>query len=126
MRNLIMSIALFFAVLLLASFSLRHLKEIENHMLRLTTRIEIEVSEKEWKDAYDSSIEFLETWEKESKIIAIFVHHEELDNINNEIWKLTQYTKCEDRDDSLASVHTLKFLIKHIINLEKINMQNIL
>lgn len=54
------------------------------------------------------------------------VHHSEVDNMNNELWKLTQYTKFNNKEESLASVHVIKFLLKHIIEMERINITNIL
>ncbi|WP_278320462.1 DUF4363 family protein [Herbinix hemicellulosilytica] len=41
-------------------------------------------------------------------------------------YKLPQYIKEENKEEALASVHALKFLIDHISELEKVTIQNIL
>ncbi|MCS4464474.1 DUF4363 family protein [Clostridium botulinum] len=51
--------------------------------------------------------------------MSMVTNHSEIDNINIELWKLTQYVKCESEDESLASIHAVKFLLEHIMQMEK-------
>lgn len=83
------------------------------------------VSSESWEKAYGKSLELFNDWQDNHFVISMVINHSEIDNINNELWKLTQYVKCKSEDESLASIHVVKFLLKHIIKMEKINIENI-
>ncbi|MCR1935130.1 DUF4363 family protein [Clostridium tepidum] len=84
------------------------------------------VSSEYWEKAYGKSLKLFNNWQNDHFVISIVINHSEIDNINNELWKLTQYVKCKNKDESLSSIHVVKFLLEHIINMEKINIENIL
>lgn len=92
---------------------------------KMTDELETSITDDDWNKSYKTSLIFFDDWQKYSDKISIFVHHAEIDNINMELWKLTQYVKEKNKDESLASVHVLKFLLEHIANMEKVNLQNI-
>ncbi|WML36643.1 DUF4363 family protein [Clostridium sp. OS1-26] len=125
MKNIIISFAIFVVVMLSALFSIRYLNSVCIKLEGLSMQIENNVQSDEWNKAYDNSLKFLNEWDKYSKKVSVFTHHAEIDNINNELWKLTQYTKEKNKDESLASAHVIKFLLKHIVEMEKVNPQNI-
>ncbi|WP_123054790.1 DUF4363 family protein [Clostridium sp. JN-1] len=125
MRNVIISFTLFICMLILNMFSVMYLNKVCNELQSLNSTIESQINSGSFDNAYNTSIEFLNKWDKYSNTISIFVDHAEIDNINNELWKLTQYTKCKNKDESLASAHVLKFFLEHIADMEKVNVQNI-
>lgn len=125
MKNVIISFTIFICMLILSMFSVMYLNKICNELQALDATIENQVNSASFDTAYKTSVEFLNKWNKYSNTISVFVNHAEIDNINNELWKLTQYTKCENKDESLASTHVLKFFLEHIANMEKVNIQNI-
>ncbi|ENK1244119.1 DUF4363 family protein [Clostridium sporogenes] len=84
------------------------------------------VTSNSWEKAYGKSLELFDGWQNKHFVISIVINHSEIDNINNELWKLTQYVKCKSKDESLASIHVVKFLLEHIVKMEKINIENIL
>ncbi|MCT8975856.1 DUF4363 family protein [Clostridium sp. CX1] len=106
-------------------FSINYLNKVCTKLDNLNKEIEISIENKSWTKAYDNSIKFLNQWDNYSRKISIFVNHAEIDNINSELWKLTQYTKCKTEEEALASSHVIKFLLEHIVNLEKVNAENI-
>lgn len=69
--------------------------------------------------AYGKSLELFNDWQDNNFVISMVTNHSEIDNINIELWKLTQYVKCESEDESLASIHAVKFLLEHIMQMEK-------
>ena len=83
------------------------------------------VSSESWEKAYCKALELFNDWQDNHFVISMVINHSEIDNINNELWKLTQYVKCKSEDESLASIHVVKFLLEHIIKMEKINIENI-
>lgn len=125
MKGVIISISIFFVMLIGIFFSINYLNKVCTKLDNLNKEIEISIENKSWTKAYDNSIKFLNQWDNYSRKISIFVNHAEIDNINSELWKLTQYTKCKTEEEALASSHVIKFLLEHIVNLEKVNAENI-
>ncbi|WP_415345427.1 DUF4363 family protein, partial [Clostridium perfringens] len=58
--------------------------------------------------------------------LSLYINHEQLDNLSKEILSLTQYIKAEDVSNSLSSVHIIKSYTKHIKDIQKVNIGNIL
>lgn len=125
MKGVVISISIFFIMLLGTFFSINYLNKVCTKLDNLNKEIETNIRDNAWDKAYDNSLKFLNQWDDYSHKVSIFVNHAEIDNINSELWKLTQYTKCKTEDEALASSHVIKFLLEHIVNLEKVNMENI-
>jgi hypothetical protein len=71
------------------------------------------------------SIEFLEGWKKDSRVISAYINHLYLEGINDQVLKLTQYIKIKDKSEALAVVHEIKFFLKGILYMEKVTIDNI-
>ncbi|MGE5628697.1 MAG: DUF4363 family protein [Solirubrobacterales bacterium] len=126
MKNVLYSMVIFAILLISVFYSINYLNKSCSNLESLDTKLETLIEESSWDNAYATSLELMDDWDNYSKVITIFVNHAEIDNINSELWKLTQYTKFKNRDESMASVHTIKFYLGHIMDMEKVNMQNIL
>ena len=107
------------------SFSIGYLNKVSQDLGKLSGEIERDIIDDNWDKAYKASLEFTNKWEGYSKKINLFANHQEIDNIEMEISKLPQYIKERTKDESLACVHVLKFLLNHISELEKVKIQNI-
>ncbi|MFD3155822.1 DUF4363 family protein [Haloimpatiens sp. FM7330] len=125
MKNIITSFIIFIIMITGIFFSSKHLTNVSNQLLKQTNSLETIVTNEKWEDAYKMSISLLNKWKKEHRKLSVFVHHEEIDDINNELLQLTQYVKCKDKSESLAKIHVIKFFVNNIIELEKVNLQNI-
>lgn len=125
MKNVILSFAIFIIILIAMSFSISYLNKVSSNLQKLNDEIEQCITDNKWDKAYNISMDYTERWEKSTKVIKLFVNHQEIDNIEMELSKLPQYLKENTKDESLASVHVLKFLVSHISNMEKVNIQNI-
>ncbi|MBU5591387.1 DUF4363 family protein [Clostridium sp. MSJ-4] len=107
-------------------FSINYLNKTCDSLRDTCDKLEESISNENWDNSYEDSLKFLDDIQKNSKLISIFIDHEELDNISNELYKLTQYIKGESKEESLASLHVIKFYLNHVQELQKINIQNIL
>ncbi len=96
-------------------------KEVEDKSVELEYLINAE----KWQEADKLSNELYYKWISKAKIMSIFVNHGEIDALNNEILKLTQYVKCKSKDEALASNHTVKFYSKSIADLQRVTFSNI-
>lgn len=108
------------------SFSIDYLNNVSQDLGSLNNDIEQQIIDGNWNRAYQSSIELTDNWKYYSKTIKLFSNHQEIDTIEIELQKLPQYIKEMTKDEALASVQVLKFLLDHIAELEKIKIQNIL
>lgn len=125
MKTVYTSIILFCILILSIVLSIKYLNRTCDELNNIDSNIEKSINTDAWESTDIYSKQFLNKWEKTSNEISVFVDHKEMDNINVELWKLTQYINCRNKDESLASIHTINFFIKHIKNMEKINFQNI-
>lgn len=112
-------------MVIVMAFSLYYLNSVCTKMEKSCNKLEDLINNKDWERAYDDSNKLLEEWEKYSRIIPIFANHAELDTLNNEMLRLTQYAKYKNPEESLASLHVIKFYLDNTIKLQKINIQNI-
>lgn len=126
MKNIIISFSIFAVMLISIFFALNYLNKTCQNLEELSDQIETHIDKGDWDTAYKESIVYLDKWQKYTDILSIFVNHQEIDNVNNELWKLSQYIKENNKDETMASVHVIKFYLKHINGLEKVNPQNIL
>jgi len=125
MKSVYISIVLFVIMLLSLFYSISYLNKTCNNLIKIDTNISKSINNEAWISADKFSIEFNKKWSKTSNEMSIFVDHKEMDNINNELCKLTQFIKCRNRDESLACVYTIDFFINHIKKMEKVTFQNI-
>lgn len=107
------------------SFSISYLNKACRNLEKLNDDIEQQINDDNWDKAYKTSIELTEKWKDYSKKIKLFTNHQEIDNIETELWRLPQYIKEQTKDEALACVYVLKFFLNHISELEKVKIQNI-
>ena len=126
MKNVTISLIIFIIMVISIAFSINYLNKITDDLGRLNDEIEQYITDINWDKAYKSSIEYTEKWKDYSEKLKLFVDHQEMDKIETELWKLIQYIKEKAKEEALASIHVLKYLVDHISELEKVNIQNIL
>lgn len=95
------------------------------HLQNLNSTLESYIIKEKYQDAYNLSLNYINEWNKTSKFLTLYTHHEDLDYIDTEVLKLTQYIKMKDRSEGLATVHVLKHHINHIKYHEKVSLSNI-
>lgn len=125
MKNTVISILIFILMMIGIFFSINYINSMSTNLVSICDELEIDVINNNWINAYTTSIKLLEKWSKHSSIISLYVNSSELDTLNNEIIKLTQYIECETKDESLVTIHVIKYLIKDIDSMQKFNLQNI-
>lgn len=125
MKNILISILIFVIMVFAICFSAKYLDNTCDELLKLNNTMEKTVLKGNWDNAYKMSVSILNKWENEYSKLSIFVHHAQIDDLNNEFLQLTQYTKCKDTTESLSKIHIIKFYLNNIIEQQKINIQNI-
>lgn len=125
MRNVIASITIFIVMIIALLFSMSYLDNVCTKLENSTLQIEKSIESNSWEQAHNHSNKFMNEWKKYSPKVSIFSNHNEIDDINNELWRLTQHISYRNGEEALASTNVIKNLLKHIVESEKINMQNL-
>ncbi|MGH4052170.1 MAG: DUF4363 family protein [Clostridium sp.] len=125
MKNVWVAIILFILMIIGIFCSVSIINHKCNHLQDLNSTLESYIIKEDYQDAYDLSLDYIAEWKKDSKFLTIFIHHEDIDHVDSEILKLTQYIKMKDKSEGLATVHVLKYVVAHIISHEKVSISNI-
>ena len=67
-----------------------------------------------------------EGWEGRERILGIFLHHEEVDEVIALFAQLEQFIRLEDLDDYLAACHELTARLEHIRRMELPTVENVM
>ncbi|MCH3965243.1 MAG: DUF4363 family protein [Clostridium sp.] len=125
MRSSIASIIMFVVMVICITFSINYLKN-KTHMLEYSNnKIETAIKSNSFENASRSLNEFKTIWDNYSRNISIFTNHNELDDIDEQIEKLTQYIKYENKEESLISTNIIRSILNRIPEMEKVDVQNL-
>ena len=125
MKNILAAFGLFIIMIIGIFLSTNAINLNCAHLQNLNCDLESYIIKENYEDAYNLSLDYIAEWKKASNFLTIYIHHEDLDHVDSEILKLTQYIKIKDKSESLATVHVMKYLIDHIKSHEKISISNI-
>ena len=125
MKNAYISFSLFIVMIIGIFFSINMINSKCNHLQDLNSTLESYILKGKYNDAYNLSLNYIALWKNNSKFLTLYIHHEDLDHVDNEVLKLTQYIKIRDKSEALATVHVMKYLIDHIKEHEKVSISNI-
>ncbi|WP_291635575.1 DUF4363 family protein [Clostridium sp.] len=125
MKNILAAFSLFIIMIIGIFLSTNAINRNCSHLQNLNCALESNIIKENYGDAYNLSLDYIAQWKKASNFLTIYIHHEDLDHVDNEVLKLTQYIKTKDKSEALATVHVMKFLIDHIKSHEKVSISNI-
>jgi hypothetical protein len=125
MKNILAAFSLFIIMIIGIFLSTNAINRHCSHLQDLNSTLESYIIKENYEAAYTLSIDYIAQWKKSSKFLTIYIHHEDLDHIDNEILKLTQYIKLNDKSEALATVHSMKYLVDHITDHEDVSISNI-
>lgn len=125
MKNMILTTIIFFMMLVSLFFASKYITLTCDKMLDVTCQLEDNLINDNWDESYMLSFELLNIYEGHINALTLFLNHSDFHNIYNEVIKLSQYTKCETKDEALASIHMLKAIIKEAQDMESITIGNI-
>ncbi|HWJ03565.1 MAG TPA: DUF4363 family protein [Verrucomicrobiae bacterium] len=89
-------------------------------------QVEQSVSSEKWDLARENLNLAHDQWETTKQWWSILLDHQEIDNIDISISRLEKYVETHGLSLSLGEVSTLKMLVEHISDKEKMNLKNVL
>lgn len=125
MKNVVISITLFFSLLTFMVYSNKELNKFCHSITEACDELEESLKNDQWEASYDEACKLLEKIKKDSHSLSVYINHADVDLIANEVFKLTQYVKQIDKSESLASVHAIKHQVEYIIGIQELSLHNI-
>lgn len=126
MKNALISISLFVIIMTSMFFLNRSIINLCDNIEKKSEELEITLTNGDFEEAYQQSIQLLNLIEQNNFITSIYVNHQDFDTLNDEAVKLSVYTTYKDYAQSHASLHSMKYNAKHIKNLQIPRLENIL
>ena len=81
--------------------------------------------EENGEDCQASLNEFLEHWDSAKKWVAAFIHHDEMDLINEALYEIKGYIEYQNAEQTIVKANVLQILLEHIPENEKFTIENI-
>ncbi|WP_446898348.1 DUF4363 family protein [Clostridium sp. LBM24168] len=106
-------------------FSVNYLKSTAYKLEYSNNEIERALKTNSFQTAADSLNKFKSVWNSHSQNISIFTNHSELDDINAQIEKLTQYIDYGNKEEALISTNIIRNILESITKMENLNIQNL-
>lgn len=125
MKNMIATCIIFFLMIFILFFASKYIVLTCDKLLDVSSEIEENIVNDNWDESYILSFELLNIYEGHVANLTLFLNHTDFDNIYSEIIKLSQYSKCKNKDEALSSIHVVKTLINQVKELESISIGNI-
>ncbi|GIM29428.1 hypothetical protein CPJCM30710_20940 [Clostridium polyendosporum] len=125
MKNTIISLLIF---LILFGFIFRShntLLTICGSISEKCETLEDLIKDDNWNKSYELAVELKDQIEESFEYISVYMNHQDLDILTNEILRLSQYTKYKNKSEALASIHVIKYSNKSIQSLQTPTIQNI-
>ena len=126
MRNTIISIIIFFALLGFVSYADNSLQDLCYNISITSDEIEYLISEEHWDDAYVQTVDLVNQIKDKNTIASIYLNHSDFELLVNEAVKLSLYVKLHDPIESNISVYILRNYANSSFRLNKTNIENIL
>ena len=126
MKFIFISTACFLIMLLLCVYSASCvIKTVDETAQILEKAIETELA---GNDTQTQEIikEASESWENHQLFFGTVLRHDEIDNVTEEFARLESYATTEDQDDFLSNCKALIARLKHVQEMEKLTLQNIM
>lgn len=121
-------ITLIVSLVILIVGGLWEIKYIENtsrYLLSDINYIENLVQNEQYNKASNSFENIENTWKKLSAVWNIFVQHEEIDRVDELIINYKTYISQNDKENALVESNALKRVVLHIVENQKILVENI-
>lgn len=125
MKNAIISVVIFFSLLIAVIFINNSVLSLCDDIKNKTDEIELILLDKDKELAYDKSIELIDFLKENDLITSIYVNHQDFDALKNEAVKLSIYISHDDVSEANASLHVIKYGAETVKHLQKPGLDNI-
>lgn len=126
MKHVLIACVVFALCLAVGLFSLFYVRASGAQTNELLERSIRQAEAEDYTGAAASLRHAKEVWEGRERILGIFLHHEEVDEVIALFAQLEQFIRLEDLDDYLAACHELTARLEHIRRMELPTVENVM
>lgn len=87
--------------------------------------IENKINEKKESEAQNEFYELKNKWKGTSEQLALFVEHNELEKVSNDVVIIESNFESDETEKTLENITELKFMLEHIQEKNKLKLKNI-
>lgn len=126
MRNALISVVLFILTMICVYFLNNSVLTLCDSIKTQSEDIELQITTGQYEEAYNQSLQLLNSIQEKNVLTSIYLSHQEFDNLLNEAVKLSTYLVHEDDTEAHTSLHLLKHNTEHLKKLQIPSLENIL
>ncbi|NLJ41321.1 MAG: DUF4363 family protein [Clostridiales bacterium] len=102
-----------------------YLTRTSDELANQAEKVRAALSDEEWGDT-DTEIKNLrQTWGKHKKTWLLLVEHSDIDSIDRTIFRVDELIRHKDKEQSLADLAELRFLVQDLADKEVLSLANI-
>jgi hypothetical protein len=125
MKNVILALTLLLVLFGATVFNMIYVENTALKLIEMLEEGEAYADSDEWSRAWDVTANAKDLWERSNKYLNAVLRHSETDDIYTEFHSVLAFIICKAEPEYKASNASLKSLLEHIYQMEKINLQNI-
>lgn len=125
MKNAIISIIVFFVLLIGIFFLNKSIINLCNSIEYKTEDIEVTLLNEDYDKAYDKSLDLLYYLQEGDFIASIYTNHQDFDSLRHEAIRLCLYISKNEIGEAYASLHFIKYSAQTIKHLQSVTLGNI-
>lgn len=125
MRNTIISIIIFLSLIFFVTYANNSLANLCDEIIDTSDSIEVMIDNKNWDEAYISSLDIIDKIENKNLLSSIYLNHCDFDNVLNEAIRLSVNIQSKNDSDSLVSANLLSNQALTIKDLHRATFKNI-
>lgn len=126
MKHLLIAAGVFALCLALGLLSVFSVRTVSAQTADTLIRASESAQREDFLDAETQLLRASATWEDSARLLGIFLHHEQTDEITALFAQLRVWAREQDRDDFLALCSELRARLDHLAALELPTPENIL
>ena len=126
MKTFIVAMVIFLVMLVGTECYINWLDSVSEELAQQTAVMHDVVARDDWSACQEKMASFFKQWNQVYPRLEFFIHHKEIDTINNLLYELDGYVKVQDKDGFLVRNGVLQNLLLLLPTGERLNWENIL
>lgn len=124
-KEIIICIIIIISIVTLDIFLQNYTKNATVEIDGILSEIKLDIENSDNEKAKEQLKELEEKWKDKHDILAYYIEHDELEKVDTAIVRVINYVENNDIPSAIAELETGKFVLKHIEEKYKFNLQNI-
>lgn len=126
MKEIIISIIIIVSITVGSKITQDYTKYAVEETSTLLNLLRKDIIESKEKENLEESINNIHTqWDKKHNKLAYYIEHDELEKVETGLTSLRAYIEMEDETESVSKIDETIYILRHIEDKNKFNLQNI-